>query len=391
MRNTTVSVKVCKDYDVNLVSATLNDGFNLLGGLASLIKPNQTVLIKPDLYHSTEPNLAKTTHPNIVSALAGLINNIGAKSIIADSPKGDFTQSRLDNTYSKTQMLQASNNGHATLNTNDKITTIINPKGEYCRDIYVIDAINEADVIINVGKFRCDKYLGLIGCSQNLFGLVPGKVKTLIKSRCYNLKSFFNYNIDLYEALENKVVINILDGIVTCEANNDPRILNTILIGQNPYSVDATALKIISQQPENNLMLNESARRNNFEFDFDIVGDPIESLICADYHYTKFLQTIKKGSKLSFKLNYSLTQNRPHIPSKLCKGCKVCIGNCPMSAIKMENSTLGEHAVVDYNKCISCFKCLNNCPYKIIQTKTPIKYKSIEKSITRAHNKTNSK
>ena len=389
MRNTTVSVQMCKDYNTSTLSTTLNEGFNLLGGLSNLIKPNHTVLIKPDLYHATEPNRAKTTHPNIVSALAELVNNLGAKSIIADSPKGDFSQSRLDNVYSKTQMLQASNNGHATLNVNDKIATITNPDGEHCRDIYVIDAINDVDVIINVGKFRCDKYLGLIGCSQNLFGLVPGKVKNLIKSRCYTLKSFFNYNIDLYEALQDKVVINILDGIVSCESNNDPRILNTILIGQNPYSVDATALKIINQQPQDSLMLSESARRDNFKFDFDIIGHPIGQLLCKDYHYTRFLSTIKKGSKIAFKFNYNVTQNRPKISSKLCKGCKACVSSCPMKAIKMQNSSLGKHAVINYEKCISCFNCLHNCPYKIISTKTPIKYKTIEKSINRSKKQTN--
>ena len=178
-----------------------------------------------------------------------------------------------------------------------------------------------------------------------------------------------------------------MDGIVSCEANNDPRILNTILIGQNPYSVDATALKIISQQPEDSLILNESARRNNFEFDFDMVGDNIESLICTDYHYTNFLQTIKPGSALAFKRNYYLTQNRPHIPSKLCKGCKVCVGVCPMGAIKMKTSSLGDHATVDYDKCISCLKCVTACPYKVISAKTPIKYKSIERSINRSLNK----
>ncbi len=387
MRNTTVAVKVCKDYDHNLITAALSDGFDLLGGLSSLIKPSHTVLIKPDLYHSTQPNLAKTTHPNVVSALAELISKVGAKSIIADSPKGDFTQSRLDNVYAKTKMLEASNNGHATLNSNDKISTITNPNGEYCRDIYVIDAANEADVIINVGKFRCDKHLGLIGCSQNLFGLVPGKVKNLIKARCYTLNAFFNYNIDLYEALEGKVVINILDGIVSCEANNDPRILNTLLISQNPYSVDAAALKIIAQQPENSLLLNESARRNNFDFDFKLIGDKIEPLVCEDYNYTKFSTYIKKGGKARFKINYNLTQNRPYVPSKLCKGCKVCVDSCPMKAIYMSESPLGEHAVIDYNKCISCFNCSNLCPYKVIATKNPIKYKSIERAINRSSKK----
>lgn len=384
MRDNKVAVKICKEYDIDTISNSLKEGFDLLGGLSSFIKPSHTVLIKPDLYETTEPNIAKTTNPHVVAALAYLIDKIGAKCIIADSPKGDFKQSILDNAYIKTKMLEASNNGHATLNVNENVSIITNPNGENSRDIYIIDAVNDANVIINVGKFRCDKYLGLIGCGQNLFGLIPGKMKQVIKTRCHNLKMYNNYMIDLYEALENKVILNILDGIVGCEANNEPRILNGLLVGQNPYSVDAVALKIINQNPAENNLLNEAIRRGKHSSDFECVGDNISSLICSDFHYSKFYENIKPGSNSSFKRAYNNTQKRPIISSKTCKGCKVCVGSCPMNAIKMKQTPLGEHAVVDYSKCISCFKCLQNCPYKIIKTKNPIKHKLIDEKIQKA-------
>ena len=386
MRNTQVAVKICKKYDTTSISSSLNNCFELLGQLSNFIKPEHTVLIKPDLYHCTQPNEAKTTNPNIVSALAELVDKIGAKCIIADSPKGDFTQSNLDRTYIKTQMLQASNNGHAILSINENISTLTNPNGEHCRDIYVIDAINDADVIINVGKFRCEQHLGLIGCSQNLFGLIPGKVKELVKSRCYTLNAYYNYLIDLYETLENKIVLNVLDGIVGCEANGDPRILNTILVGENPYAVDATALKIINQNPEECMLLAESVRRNKFNFTYKTIGDNIEPLVCNDFHYSSFLENIKTGSKNYFKRVYNRTQKRPIISSKLCKGCKICLDNCPMKAIEMQSNDLGEHARIDYDKCINCFACLQNCPYKIIKTKTPIKYSLIDKKVKKSLN-----
>ena len=384
MRNTKVAVKTCKEYDIDIIVNALNEGFDLLGGLKAFIKPEHTVLIKPDLYYGTEPNLAKTTNPNVVSALADLIYKIGAKCIIADSPKGDFTQSNLDNVYSKTQMLQVSNNGHATLNNNDKISVLNNPKGEHCRDIYIIDAINDADVIINVGKFRCDKTIGLVGCSQNLFGLIPGKMKDIIKTRCYTLNSYYNYNIDLYETLENKVILNILDGIVACETNNDPRILNTLLISENCYAIDDVALQIINQNPMECLLLNEAVRRNKFEFNNQILGDNIEPLVCTDFHYFVSSKNLKDRSDSKSVKAYNRTQKRPIISTKLCKGCKVCINSCPMNAITMKPSSLGEHAVVDYNKCISCFNCLHNCPYKIIETKTPLKYKKVDSKIRKS-------
>ena len=381
MQESKVVVKQCKQYDEQTLSSKLKDGFDLLGGLGKFIKSNTTVLIKPDLYMGTHPDTAKTTHPNIVSALAEIISKIGAKCIIADSPKGNYNQSNLDNVYMKTQMLQASNNGYASLNSNESICVVNNPTGEYSRDIYLIDAINDADVIINVGKFRCYNYLGLVGCSQNIFGLVPGQFKELIKSRCYKLKSYYNYLIDLNEVLEDKIVLNVLDAIVSCEANDDPRILNSLLIGDNPYAVDSVALQIINQDAKENLLINESVRRNKFNHKVEILGDDIQSLVCSDYNYTKFLDNIKSGGENLFKCEYKLIQKRPVIATEKCKGCKMCASNCPMKAIGMQTGIIGQHAEIDYNKCITCFKCVESCPYKVITTKKPIKYKAIDKMI----------
>lgn len=384
MQDAKVVLKVCKEYDFDVISSKLKEGFDSLGGVLTLIKPNSKVLIKPDLYYSTEPNEAKTTNPTIVSALAELIAKTGSNCIIADSPIGDYKQSNLDKSYEKTKMLQVSNNGYATLNTNEKICVVTNTQGENCRDIHLIDAINDADVIINVGKFRCDKFSGLIGCGQNLFGLVPGKFKELVKSRCYTLKDYYNYTIDLYEALEGKVVLNILDGIVGHEVNGDPRILNVILISKNPYAVDSVALKIINQQPEESVLLKESVRRGEFDFVVELLGDNIEPIICSDFIYTNFTDNIKAGSVKSLKKEYNRSQKRPIIPCKTCKGCKICVSNCPMKAITMQNNNLGEFATIDYNKCITCFKCVDSCPYKVIKIKKPIKYKAIDKMIKKS-------
>ena len=383
MRNTTVALKTCTEYTPNVVKTALQQCFDLLGGLASVIKPNHKVLIKPDLYCLTEPDMAKTSNPCIISALAEQIAKIGAKCIIADSPKGNFSQSNLDKTYSKTQMLQASNDGNATLNTNNNIAIIHNARGEQCRDIYVMDAINDADVIVNVGKLRCDKRLGLVGCSKNLFGLVPGKFKTLVTSRCNTMESYCNYIIDLYESLEDKIVINVLDGVVGCECNNDPRILNTLIVGENPFAVDSLALNIINQDINANTIIKESIRRDKFKPNFDIIGDNFEPLVCSDFNYTES-NTYITNAPLIAKFQYNSLQKRPIISPKLCKGCNVCVANCPMKAINIENGKFGNIAKVDYTKCVSCFKCVDVCPYKIVQTKTPLRYKGIDKMIKKS-------
>jgi electron transport complex protein RnfB len=45
-----------------------------------------------------------------------------------------------------------------------------------------------------------------------------------------------------------------------------------------------------------------------------------------------------------------------------CIGCKKCAKECPVDAIKIENSL----AEIDYEKCTGCAKCVDVCIKKCI-------------------------
>ncbi|HHW95041.1 MAG TPA: 4Fe-4S dicluster domain-containing protein [Mogibacterium sp.] len=48
-----------------------------------------------------------------------------------------------------------------------------------------------------------------------------------------------------------------------------------------------------------------------------------------------------------------------------CKGCYLCIANCPKEAIKKSgkvNLKGYEYIIVDNDKCISCGSCYQVCP-----------------------------
>ena len=49
------------------------------------------------------------------------------------------------------------------------------------------------------------------------------------------------------------------------------------------------------------------------------------------------------------------------IDHKLCNGCGICINNCPMDVIKMDEET--EKAFIAYlSDCQLCFLCEKECP-----------------------------
>lgn len=62
---------------------------------------------------------------------------------------------------------------------------------------------------------------------------------------------------------------------------------------------------------------------------------------------------------------------KPQIDSKICVGCSLCVENCPMNCLRIENpkfhgdiNTVAELYLE--NKCIGCKICQDNCPIDAI-------------------------
>ncbi|MCL2304264.1 MAG: 4Fe-4S dicluster domain-containing protein [Planctomycetaceae bacterium] len=59
------------------------------------------------------------------------------------------------------------------------------------------------------------------------------------------------------------------------------------------------------------------------------------------------------------------TQNHVTINAGLCKGCELCVKNCPKGVLKIGNTInlLGYKTVVaDHEKCSGCGNCYYMCP-----------------------------
>ncbi len=53
----------------------------------------------------------------------------------------------------------------------------------------------------------------------------------------------------------------------------------------------------------------------------------------------------------------------PWIDEEKCSGCGICVKNCPVEAICMENGK----AKIDMGKCIRCGKCHEICPQNAVR------------------------
>ena len=378
-----VSLEYLNDYGIDELRKAINNGLQLLG-VKNKFKPNMKVLIKACLPFASSKDDGLTTHPAFIRGIVDCFNDMGVKCIIADSPENKFTEDHLSLVYFNTGMLEMANMTACELNTSLKTIEIEVPEGKRTKGIRVLEVINQVDAIINVGKLKFDNDWGYLGASTNLFGLIPGEMKSVIRNRLNNLDEFNDYIIDLHETLKNKIVLNILDAVVAIEANSTQRMLNCVAMSENAYSLDAAMFSVLDVKYENTI-LKQAQNRELFDFKkpYKLVGDKIEKFKLTDFSLVDFdNHTEIKQPKGYFKSH----QQRPCIDNKVCKGCKICSRICPTNAIMMKYDKNGElYAEIDYKKCIFCNKCITACPYSVVKQKTPLAYKSMMKEIEK-HN-----
>ncbi|MBO5954400.1 MAG: DUF362 domain-containing protein [Clostridia bacterium] len=374
-----VSLDYLNDYSIQDLINAVENGLQRLN-LKNQFKPNMKVLIKVCLPYSVGQDTAETTNPAVVRALVDVLSKLGVKCVVADSPEKKYGEASLSDAYLNSGMLEMANLTTCELNNDLKTTNIEILNGVKTKGITILDVATKVDAIINVGKLKMDENLGYLGASSNVFGLIPGEMKTLVLNRQITLEDFNHYIIDMHQALKDKIVLNVLDGIVSLEANKTQRMLNLLAMSECPYSLDAAVFDILNIKYDNTI-LKQAQNRELFDFNkpYKAVGEKIEKFKVEDFGLVEFdcFKEIKQPAGY-FKSH----QQRVMIDKNKCKGCKICSKICPTNAIMMKYDKNGElYAEVDYKKCIFCNKCITACPYNVVEQKTPLAYKSMMKEM----------
>jgi len=194
----------------------------------------------------------------------------------------------------------------------------------------------------------------------------------------------------LYLALQDKLVLNIIDAVVAMEAENTPRLLSCIGMGENSFALDSAMIDILNINHDKTI-LKTAKNRNlfNFEKPYKLINEKLENFKLEDFALIDFDEnlTIHK-SETERKRKFKSMQQRVVISEKKCKGCGICTKICPTKALTMKYDKNGElYTVVDYSKCIFCFKCVTACPYNVVEVIQPNGYKKLHKELNKYNQK----
>ena len=245
-----VSLVRCTDYEIVHMRQALPRLLEPLGGL-SWVTPGMKIVIKANLVSGKPPEDAVTTHPALLCVLTEMLKAKGASSVvIGDSPGGVYNAAYLNRIYQKCGITAAEQYG-AVLNQNFGITEVHFPEAAVAHDFKYTAYLDDADAVINCCKLKTHGMMGMICAVKNMYGMVPGSVKSEYHYRYSDPMDFARMIVDLNRAKPAR--LHIVDAVVGMEGNGPtagtPREIGCLLAGYDPYRLDMICAGIIGLPP----------------------------------------------------------------------------------------------------------------------------------------------
>ena len=118
--------------------------------------------------------------------------------------------------------------------------------------------VNEVDYIVNIPKLIIDPTFVVKGAVDNLFGLVPSEMQDILKDRLMLPKDYDNYLLDILSVVQNKTILNILDGVVASEIDGTQRIMNVIMTSTDTVCLDAVVYNMLGLDTKDYSLFQEA-------------------------------------------------------------------------------------------------------------------------------------
>ena len=354
---TTVSIVKCQTYDEKEVQKALRRSIDLIGGIGAFVKRGDRVLLKPNLLSGKAPEKAVTTHPAVVKGVIQIIQEAGGIPFLGDSPAIGSAKRVAE----KAGIKEIADSLGCPIVEFDRPVLPPERKGKVFKNFEIDQSVFEADVIINLPKWKTHAQMFLTLGIKNLFGCVPGPRKALWHLKGgEDPKLFAQVLVDLYQVIQPS--LTILDGVVGMEGNGpgsgDPIPLGLILASGDPLSLDQIVCDLLGLS-RNSLMTNRVALEQGLGGNGVVtVGERLEDVKITNFKFPNPFRVdwylpgfIKKTLK-------SALSSKPVIEKKVCKLCNQCVEICPPKALKDNEKGLR----IDYGQCIRCFCCQEICP-----------------------------
>ena len=215
-----------------------------LGGMRRFVKRGDVVWIKPNIGWNRRSELAANTHPDIVSTLAKLCFEAGAKKVrVGDYPCNDARQS-----YENSGIGPASRavGAEVVYLEKDRFRDM-KIDGHRLKNHPVYPDIVECDLVINVPVCKHHSATTVTLCMKNYMGVVENRraFHQDLSTTIADITQFMKPRLCLLDATRILTAHGPTGGNI-----KDVRVLNTIAAGTDIVALDAFGSELLGHKPE---------------------------------------------------------------------------------------------------------------------------------------------
>jgi uncharacterized protein (DUF362 family) len=264
----------CEDYEPARVGDAVRRQWELLGGVETFIKRGDTVLLKPNfIAPRSHRHSAAQTHPAVILETARLLKDYGARPFVADSPAWTTT-AVCARVLGLTEPLRRL--GVPIRQLNAPRMCRLAPGGP---KVGISAAALDADVIVNLPKFKTHQQMVATFAVKNMFGCVSGKRKALV---------------GVYQYL--KPAVTIIDGIVAMHGQGPIRgpskSLGWLIGGSDPMACEVVCSRLIGLEPDQ-LPILQAAKQIGFGCSdpgrIEVIGDALPPVPCPGFELARLM------------------------------------------------------------------------------------------------------
>ena len=319
------------------------------------------VVIKPNILGPAPPAKAITTHPALIRALVQSLKKRDAFCLVGDNP-GLQGYAANERCAKISGILDAADGAFVNF---ARETVQIGVKSRFIERLVVSRAILDADIVINVPKFKTHIQTRVTGAIKNMFGILVGAEKARVHLLAAKPENFSEALVDIYQI--RLPDLTIMDAVVGMEGNgpssSDLRSIGKILAANNGVSVDGLMAAMMGVSPEKVDTLRVAFQRGLGEV------DPAKMEVQGNWVRLKkykmpltFVSEGWFGAAVNKLIYHPLVKPRLHVRRERCTQCGVCVQHCPAQAL-----TLEEVPRLDAQKCISCYCCYELCSNQAVE------------------------
>ncbi|MFQ6043395.1 MAG: DUF362 domain-containing protein, partial [Candidatus Poribacteria bacterium] len=237
------------------------------GGLKQIVNPKDTVLIKPNISFPNPPQWATTTNPELISTVAKLCLEAGARRvIIADHPLR--TPEKCLERTGVADVCKGANGIYIKLLQEKRDYKPVDVNGEELKSVEIARLALKADLIINMPVAKSHSATIVSFSMKNMMGLVWDRVK-------FHQGNLHQAIAELNTFVKPKLIILDATRLLLTRGPEGPgevKELNSVIIGTDPAAVDSYAVTLArwnnrKLEPEDVDYINIAAKLSIGEID----------------------------------------------------------------------------------------------------------------------------